>query len=413
MPMADKSQRNDRGRESALYRLRTSEIKYRTLFDNANDGIFLMKRDSFIDCNKKFLTLFGCSKEQIIGETPYKFSPPFQPDGRVSKEKAIEKGKAAVAGVPQSFEWKHCRYDGSLFDAEVSLNRIEIDEDTVLLQAIIRDISERKEAENRLRASEERYRTFVDSTSDAVFLKDENFRYLIVNKAFRSLQGKREEEIIGKTNADLSPRKTEKRRETDMEALRSSSIIIWEEAFGEKIYEIRKFPVTIASNIRGIGGYMRDITARKRAEEEVKVKSLNLEEVNAALRVLLKQREQDKVEVEDRILANMKRLVLPYFEKLKKQRLNEQQMVYVDILETNLTNIVSPFVQKVSVAYAQPHPVGILVANLIRDGKTVKEIAKVFSLSEDTVNRHRQNIRNKLGLNKKKASLKSYLMSLN
>ncbi len=88
--------------ESALVKLRESEVKYRTLFDNANDGIFLMKGNIVIDCNRKLLEIFGCTREQIIGRTLYRFSPPIQPDGNISKEKAIEKGKAAIPASPSS-----------------------------------------------------------------------------------------------------------------------------------------------------------------------------------------------------------------------------------------------------------------------------------------------------------------------
>ena len=524
-----------------LARLRESEIKYRTLFDNANDGIFLMRGETFVDCNRKFLSLFRCRREQIIGQTPYRFSPPFQPDGRPSKEKAREKGRAAISGEAQSFEWKHCRYDGTLFDAEVSLNRIMIDENTLLLQAIIRDISERKEAENRLReseekyrsifenaiegifrttpagkvilanttfarmygfrgprelvesytdigkelyvnpqdrnrfknlcethgsvegfeeqvyrkdgskawvslnartvrdeqgntlyyegtieditprkamenalrASDERYRTFMDSSSDGVFLKDENLRYVIVNRLLRSFFRKTEEEIIGRTDMELRPTKdAEKATKADLKSLKSPSIVVSEETIGNRIYETRRFAVTLADRKRGIGGFLRDITERKRTEEELRVKSLNLEEVNAALRILLKQRDQDKNEMEDKIMNNVKRLVTPYLEKLKERRVDSEERTYLDILETNLNNIISPFIQKMAHIYSQFTPTEIMVANLIRDGRTIKEIARVSGVSDNAINHHRQNIRNKLGLNNRKINLKSYLMSL-
>ena len=525
----------------ALNKLRESEIKYQTLFDNGNDGIFLLKKDILIDCNRKFLTIFGCTREQIIGQTMYRFSPPFQPDGRNSKEKAMEKRKAAISGIPQFFEWQHCRYDGTLFDAEVSLNQIEIDKDRLLLQAIVRDVSERREVENKLRvseekyrsifenaiegifqttpegrvitanstfanmygydspqeminsitdigkefyvnprdrerfksicemqgsvegfeeqvyrkdrkkawvsinartvrdengktlyyegtieditqrkemevalrASEERYRTFIDSTTDGVFLKDQQLRYVIVNKMFRRFFNKNENEIVGKTDLEFRPGKdAEQSRQADVKSLRSSSIVISEEEIGDKIYEIRRFAVNLAEKTKGVGGFIRDITARKKTEEELKTKSLNLEEVNAALRVLLKQRDQDKDEMEDKILSNVKKLVLPYIERLKEKRLDDEKKTYLNIIETNLKNIISPFVQKMSSTYSQFTPTEIRVANLIRDGKTIKEIAGISGVSENAVNHHRQNIRNKLGLNKQKANLRTYLMSL-
>jgi DNA-binding NarL/FixJ family response regulator len=164
---------------------------------------------------------------------------------------------------------------------------------------------------------------------------------------------------------------------------------------------------------------LRDVSKRKRAEDalrkskaELAAQSSHLEEVNAALRVLLKQRENDKADLEERLLANVKELVLPYVEKLKNSRLHSDQMTLVDILETNMKEIVSPFVTKLSSRFLSLTPTEIQVASLIKDGKTSKEIASLVHASENTVRSHRFHIRSKLDIKNKKVNLRSYLQSL-
>ncbi len=138
------------GRRRAEEELQESETKFRNLFESASDAIFLMDQNVFIDCNQKALEMFGCTKEQIIGQTPYRVSPEVQPDGRNSLEKAQEKINAAMSGQPQFFEWKHCRYDGTLFDVEVSLNIVR-SAGKNYLQTTVHDITERKRAEDRIK----------------------------------------------------------------------------------------------------------------------------------------------------------------------------------------------------------------------------------------------------------------------
>ena len=143
-------------RKQAEEALRVSEEKFKTLFNSANDATFTMNHTTFLDCNATTEKIFRCSRDQIVGHSPIDFSPERQPDGRLSSELAVEKIEAAFAGQPQTFEWLHTHLDGTPFDAEVSLNCVFIG-GGFILQAIVRDVTERKRAEEKLRESEARF----------------------------------------------------------------------------------------------------------------------------------------------------------------------------------------------------------------------------------------------------------------
>jgi DNA-binding CsgD family transcriptional regulator len=139
---------------------------------------------------------------------------------------------------------------------------------------------------------------------------------------------------------------------------------------------------------------------------ELEIKSKAVEELNVALKVLLHQVQEDKEHLEQRFVINVNKLVLPYLEKMKKGRLNEEQNSYLDIIRANLKGIMSPFlhnVQQFNLTQRETQ-----VANLIKD----EEIAEVVGVALDAVNSYRNSIRLKLGLNKKKVNLQAYLQSL-
>ena len=150
---------------------------------------------------------------------------------------------------------------------------------------------------------------------------------------------------------------------------------------------------------------------RKR-ERELKMKSNNLQEVNTAMKVLLDQREQDRREVEETVMNNVKELLAPYLERLKKTKLTDVQLAHVRVLETNLDNIVSPFLKTLHSKYLNLTPKEIRVASLIKEGRTTKEIAELLGMSVAAVDFHRNNIRKKLGLRNKKANLVSHLATM-
>lgn len=152
-------------------------------------------------------------------------------------------------------------------------------------------------------------------------------------------------------------------------------------------------------------------TIRKK-EAELEVKTQNLEETNTALKVLLKQREMDKEELEEKVVANVDQLVMTYVEKIKLTRLDERQKTYLHILESHLNDIVSPFLHKASTLNRRLTPQEIQVASLVKAGRTTKEIADILNISSNAVDFHRKHIRRKFGLRNQRINLQSFLMSL-
>lgn len=280
------------------------------------------------------------------------------------------------------------------------------------------DITQRKLAEKRLTESENLYRTIFQTTGTMTSIIEEDKTLSLVNDEFERLTGYRKEDWEGKKKWTDLVHKKDLPRLTKYHRLRRTDPHSVPNSYEYRLINNRGEIMNVLSTVSIIPGSKKyvssvmDITELKDAERQLIKKSESLQDLNTALRVLLKQRESDKVELEATLLSNVKELVLPYVEKIRQIVSDEKHLVYVDLLATNLTNILSPFSRTLSAKYMHLTSKEIEVANFIKVGKSSKEIAALMNVSSDCIDVHRYHIRNKLGLNNRRANLRAYLSSL-
>lgn len=156
----------------------------------------------------------------------------------------------------------------------------------------------------------------------------------------------------------------------------------------------------------------RLLEANRTLEQKIKSRTAVLEETNAALRVILDQRERDKRALSESIMANLNQLVYPYLKQLSQTPMNTRQTALLEILQVNLTQVTRPFASQMTSSHFNLTPMEIKVADLIRNGQSNKDIAEILCVSPNTILTHRYHIRKKLDLKNKKVNLRSFLKSL-
>ena len=175
--------------------------------------------------------------------------------------------------------------------------------------------------------------------------------------------------------------------------------------------ENRWFTATISPMTQSLALFVaRDITELKAIQSRLEVKTVKLEAMNANLNVLIDRMKESTRNLEETIISNVSTFVLPHIKHLKKMRLSDVQMAYVELIEINLSRLTSPLIH--DMRQFNLTPMELQVANLIMDGRTTKEIAGLLHTSKVAIDNHRYNIRKKLVLNKKKGNIRSFVLSV-
>jgi len=247
--------------------LNKSEGKFKSLFENANDAIIILKEGIFHECNPETLKIFECTREEIIGQTPSFFAPLHQPDGTLSSEKAHRFVSGAIHGIPQRFEWKHQRLNGTTFDVEVSLNRIDLNHE-ILLQAIVRNVTEQKKAE-------ERYRTIFENVQDVFFQTDLEGTILEISPSIKYFSEFERGQLIGSSVYEVYFNDEDRKKLLDV-ITKNGSVNDFELILKNGVNTKRTVSLNARLILDSTGkpclieGALRDISRRKLAEEKLR-----------------------------------------------------------------------------------------------------------------------------------------------
>ncbi|MBN1471282.1 MAG: PAS domain S-box protein [Syntrophaceae bacterium] len=413
------TQNNNDLLKKAQEKFRESEERYKSLFDRSLDLIYLHDFEGrFLDANDAALDKLGYTKEEL---NSLNFASFLSEDQIPLAFKAMEN---ILAGTQKGLtEYRLRHKDGSDVYVETRGTLVTSNGKPVAIQAIARDITGRKKAEEALKEAELKLRTIFDSASDGILVaRRDNKKFSTANKKICSMLGYTEKELLKLSIYDIHPKKSLPHVIDQFEKQIKEEIVV-----AKDIPVLRKdgtlFFADVSStpiNLNGeecLLGMFRDITERRcneevlrQREEELSAKSLNLEEMNAALKVLLQKREEDRILIEENVLTNVKTSILPYIEKLKKGSLTKHQKNCLTIIEEQMKEIVAPFLRTISQASFNLTPQELRVADLVKNGNTTKEIAGMLRISMKTVDYHRDNLRRKLGIKNNKTNLRSFLL---
>lgn len=397
--------------------LQDSEERFRVLHDASFCCVIIHDKGIILDCSQEVSGMTGFTKEELIGMNGFKLIASSWHDQVLQNIKS---------GYDKRYEVEGVRKDGSVFPLAIRGKNVTYKGREVRVSEI-RDITELKQAEQELYFT----RSAVDCSADSAFWSRKDGRFVFVNKAACKSLGFSREELMTMTVSDFDPNFTPEAWNAHWEDLKERGSIKVETLHQTKdgrIILVEVMATFMEYNREEYNcSFVRDITGRKQAEEalqkahnelecrvdertaELEQKTIWLEESNIALKVLMQTRQTDQEDLERKMLFNVRRLILPYLDELTNSSLNSRQKAFLEIIETNLNEIIAPFAPGLTNELSLLTPAEIQVADLTKQGRTTKEIATLRTLSPATIATHKQRIRKKLGLTNKKVNLRTIL----
>lgn len=387
------------------------------LIDNIPNPVFYKDPDGkYLGCNKAFEKYLDVRREEIIGKDVADIqTADFIELHHQMDSELLQKGGFVV------YESMNRPKDGNARN-DITHKALfhKADGSLAGIVATVTDITDLKQAKDALAENEALYRSLFESASIGMFQTSLEGKFLRINKAYAEMLGYESTEEVIATITDTA---TQIHADSRNRAVLLATLERQDWFYAEQSY-LRKDGTIMIGNlairrvlkpdgtIAYLEGIVEDITERKRAEEalikserDLRIKAQALTEANITLKVLLDTIEKDQEELKERFLTNIKEQVLPYLEKLKKRPLQDEEKAYVRMAEKNLSEIASPFVQRLTSRYLNLTRTEIQIARLVKEGKTSKEIAELLNAKKRVIEFHRENIRKKLGLKHKKESL--------
>jgi PAS domain S-box-containing protein len=418
-------------RRSAEVKLRESEMRFRQIAENIREVFWIAARDTseILYVSPAYEEVWGQTRESLYAD-PHSWIAFIHPEDR---ERVLQNLNDR-GDSEQTLEYRIIRPDGSI---RWVLNRAFPVADQAgqvyRFAGFTEDITAEKSSHLALEAAHHKLMDIIEFLPDATFAIDNTGKVIAWNRAMEELTGVPKASMIGKGDHAYGipfyghPQPIL----IDLVIARSSETVEKYDSMerkGNKLYAEIYMPdflgrgahfwgvasplLDVNGNIAGAIETLRDVSSRKALESSLLQRESELEEANTALRVLLKNGEDEQKKLHEQIHANLKEFVLPYLDKVRTDRLNQNQSTYLSLVESSLQEIFSPFLDNVTSAFKTLTPTEIQVANFIKDGKTGKQIADLLGIAYKTVETHRYNLRIKLGLQNEKVNLRSFLLSL-